>query len=186
VLSVTGEKWLRTRNQSVVKTIRLPHDLSQYLSEEAKRSNQTASSFITSILQSYKNKYQLMEKLGSMAIRPTSMSHFLNSIDERKIPEIADSIASDFLVLVSNLMAQEETNWFEWGVIDFLPSINWYKCLKSSRGCMITHSMGRNWTIFLKCFFNSLIAKYPGEKPFVEVDRDTIILRPKKNHIGSN
>jgi hypothetical protein len=181
VLIVVGEKWLRNKNQSVVKTIRLPYDLSQYLAEEAKNSSQTSSSFILAILLNYRSKYQLMEKLNSMAIRPTSMSLFLNSIDEKRIPEIAEIISSDFLVLTSNLMTQEETNWFEWGVIEFLPSVNWYKCLHTSRGCMITHGLGRNWTIFLKHFFGSLIAKYPGEKPIIEVDRDIIILKSRKS-----
>jgi hypothetical protein len=180
VLIVVGEKWLRSKNQSVVKTIRLPYDLNQYLTEEAKNNSQTASSFIISILLNYRNKYQFMEKLNSIALRPTSMALFVNSIDERKMHEIADTISSDFLVLIPNLMTREETNWFEWGVMEFLPSINWYKCLKSNRGCLITHGMGTNWTTFLKSFFNSLFAKYPGEKPIIEVDRDVIIIKPRK------
>ena len=173
---------MRGENRSVVKTIRLSSDLSQYLSDEAKKSNQTSSAFITSVLQNYRNKYQFMEKLGSMAIRPMSMSYFVNSIDEKGILEIANTISSDFLLLVPNLMGQEESNWFEWGIIEFLPSINWYRCLKSNQGCMITHNMGKGWTMFLQCFFSSLIDKYPGDKPLIEVEKDTIMLKPRTKH----
>ncbi len=174
---------MKGNNHSVVKTIRFPSDLDQYLIEEARRNNQTTSAFITFIIMSYKNRYQPLENLNSLAIRPSSMSLFINSIDDNTLIEIGEAMSSDVIVHLSRLITPpDNVDWLNWNISEFLPSVNWYNCFKSSKGCIVTHHMGRKWTIFLQSFLRSLIDKYPGEKPVIEVDGDVILLKPRKNH----
>jgi hypothetical protein len=175
---------LRGRNHSVVKTIRLPVELNQYLNEESKRNNQTTAAFIASILLNYQNRYQLVDKLNPVAMRQVSMALFVSSVDEKRLEEIGVTLSSDVLPMMSIMFAPgTNADWLEWCVTEFLPSVNWYSCLISRRGCLISHDMGKKWTIFLHSFLRNLINKYQGEKPVLEIDGDNIFLKPRKNHI---
>ena len=111
------------------------------------------------------------------------MSLFINAIDDNTLIEIGESMSSDVIVHLSRLITPpDNVDWLNWNISEFLPSVNWYNCFKSSKGCIVTHHMGRKWTIFLQSFLRSLIDKYPGEKPVIEVDGDVILLKPRKNH----
>lgn len=172
---------MKSKNQSVVKTIRLSNELDSYLVTESSKTNQTPSSLISFIVSNYKDRYSFVDKLGPVAIQPANLSLLIDAIEERKLNEIGPIMASRVSQYISHVLAPADIqDTLDWCINEFLPAAHWFTCHKSSKGYMITHNIGNKWTTFLASFLRSLVETQAGAKPDISVENEILILKTQR------
>ncbi len=165
------------KRQSVVKTIRLTNELNEYLSREAKNTNQTVSSLTTEILTSYRERYSYVDKLNPVALLPTTLSLILETIEDSELIRLGPIIAHELCMYIEHVLGEGGgSERYDWCVSWLLPSSHWFSCFRSDGGYMITHQMGRKWGIFLTSFRSSLVEMQTGVRADLVVDGGVIVL----------
>ncbi len=165
------------RRQSTVKTIRLSNDLNDYLSREAKNSNQTVSSLTTEILTSYRDRYSFVDQLKPVALLPTTLSLMLETVDDDVLIRLGPIIAHELLMYTEHVLTDGRgPDGLDWCISKLLPASHWFSCFHSDDGYMVTHQMGKKWGVFLSSFLSSLIELQTGVCADLVSDGGVIVL----------
>ncbi len=167
----------KNRRQSVVKTIRLSEELNKFLNDEARKTNQTVSALASNIIASYKDRYSYVDRLHPVAILPATLGLFLDRIEDEDIVKLGPDIASKILLYNAHVLGNKRNlEGLHWCVSTLLPAAHWFDCFHSDEAYMITHQIGRKWSIFLSSFLASLVELHTGNKPEIQLDGNVVIL----------
>ncbi len=175
----------KNKRQSVVKTIRLTEELNKYLNEEARKTNQTVSALASSIIASYKDRYSYVDRLHPVAILPATLGMFLENIDDEQILKLGPVIASKILMYNAHVLGNKKNlEGLDWCISSLLPAAHWFNCFRSDEAYMITHQIGKKWSVFLSSFLSSLVELHTGNKPILQLEGDVVILSLPLEDVG--
>jgi hypothetical protein len=141
-----------------VKTIRLSKELNDFLNDEANKSNITVSALASIIFTSYRDRYHFVDKLQPIALLPATLALFIEHISDEDLLKLGPIIASRLLMYGTHILDREKNpDGAGFYLNNLLPSSHWFSCFHSNESYMITHQMGKKWSVFLSSFLPSLI-----------------------------
>jgi len=168
----------------VVKTFRFSSELADYINSEGKQSNISASSFVSEVLSSYRDRYQFVERLNPVALTPGNFLVFLECISDDDLRRIAPVIAGRLNLYLQHIYQSNRNHrLLDWSLMVLMPQSHWFSCDRSNDGYMITHQMGHKWTVFLEQFLSALVTDI-GEKLSLKVENEIILLKLNAGNNG--
>ena len=165
------------KRKIVVKTIRIPNDLNIFLNDQAKTSNVTPSTLISTIFTLHKERYRHFEKLKPVALYPAILASFVDLVSEEDLTKLGRIEASQLIDYANYALNQEDPqDLVNYVLVNLMPTSQWFTCIRSKDAYMITHQMGEKWTVFLLSLLSSFIEMKTSKKPSIKSEGDIIIL----------
>jgi hypothetical protein len=143
------------KGKTVLRTIRIPHEIDQILQKDAKTKRVSINSLIHNLLLKYTEWDRYSERFGRVMLRPQTLQLIIDSIDDIEIKDIGSKIGKkipkEFLLF-----------WFkEINLNSFLEYLSLlcryggfahFEIESKERECTVTliHNLGEKWSLFLK------------------------------------
>jgi hypothetical protein len=84
----------KRKENTILRTIRIPYEIDQILQNDAKTKRVSINSLISNLLSKYVEWDRYSERFGRVMLRPQTLKLIINAIDEIKIEEIGSEIGN--------------------------------------------------------------------------------------------
>lgn len=170
------------KDKTVLRTIRINQQLDSLLQKDAKSKSLSLNALITSVLNKYADWDRYTEKFGFISLTRDSFKSILETVDEERLTraarEAGGRVPREFMLF-----------WFKRiSVETFLRYISLfcrygqvaeYEVETDGKNYTITahHSLGENWSIFLRHMVEQGMKTTLGITPEFETSRNSVVGR---------
>jgi hypothetical protein len=171
----------KRREATVIKSFRLPRQLTEVLAADAEERNTSVTELLVSILSRYVGFDKNAEKYGFITVSKTSYRALIDALSEEQIREIAASQSVGFGEFVEFWFKKKDLN----SVLDavgvmskYLRSFE-YTTSRDDREVTITlrTDLGRKFALFIATAWEKGIARTLGISPKVEIAENQAIIK---------
>jgi len=168
--------------RTTTKAIRIPGSIDQVLQLEAKNRNISVNGLVTSILTKFAEWDRYAERFGFVTIPNQILKKLVTVADESTIAQVASELGPE-------LLGSEVTFWYKQATLESF--IEWFSTFTRYSGLhkteitrtdgeyviVLKHELDRNWSIFLKYYFDTAFKARLGITLETEIDQYQVLPR---------
>jgi hypothetical protein len=150
---------LVAEKKTLLRTIRITHELEDLLQRDAKLKRISVNALISSIMTKYAEWDRFRERFDAIIITPRGFSAILESVDDEKVETIArelgSALAREFILLVSKKI-NLETYLSHLSLLCKYGGFAHFEVENEDRDYILTllHTMGQKWSTYLTSFID--------------------------------
>lgn len=164
----------KMKEQSVPRSFRIDNDVIKILTRIAEDSDVTLNLLVSNILKEYALTRHNLNKFGTITLSRNTFMILLNGINEKKIAEIAESAATNFLEFANQLLLPSGFPSFRHILKRYLCEgcgwANYYEVNSQENDYIVlTHNYGETFSTFLKYYVNRVLTEFRMGVPLDDI-----------------
>lgn len=171
----------KPRVRTITRTFRLDERLNQMLEEEASKEKMTVNSLVSRILWNYQKRCQYCLHYNLILMEPVIFKAMLDNMPEEALTDFGASLGPAVVKentarlgmtvnkeSIESVIAEALGQWTRWYDADVSET-------REGKVYYLHHVLGKKWSVFLRSFFEQVMAKLLNLNVTIEATENSII-----------